>query len=303
MKNVKWDATGHATADVYAHVTGSVDSFDINLGVGGATGTTFTSALSADWTLLTNQDASQYLISGDSLTAIGAGDVKIGSISFETGQLAQMHLGVDAGTRLGSANATPYAYTLAHDTTDASGSYSITPIDAGAYSLSANRGITDIGSAINSADALAALKIAVNLNPNSMTNGSQLPVSPFQIMAADVNADGRVNSADALAILKVAVRLPAAVTPQWLFVEDTRDFYDETTGAFTLTKNAASWDRAINIDVAGDTTANLVGVLMGDVNGSWAPPVGATYVETLQPNNFPTLSSLIQTPLSEWGVL
>ena len=141
------------------------------------------------------------------------------------------------------------------------------------------------------------------MNPNPTTNGAQLPVSPFQIMAADVNGDGRVNSADALAILKVAVHLSTAVTPQWLFVEDTRDFYNEATGAFTLTKSAASWDHAISATVVGDTAVSLVGVLMGDVNGSWATPAGSQYVETLQPNYFTDLSNLVHTPVSEWGVL
>jgi len=99
------------------------------------------------------------------------------------------------------------------------------------------------------------------------------------------------------------VHLSTAITPQWLFVEDTRDFYNEATGAFTLTKSAASWDHAISATVASDTAANLVGVLMGDVNGSWATPAGSQYVETLQPNYFTDLSNLIHTPVSEWGVL
>ena len=253
--------------------------------------------------MLNNQDSEGYFIGGYSMTALAAGDVKVGSISFETGQLPSMHIGVGAGTRLGAADATPYGYNLAHATTGSSGAFTITPIDAGAYALTASRAISDIGTTINSADALAALKIAVGLNPNPTTNGAQLPVSPFQIMAADVNGDGRVNSADALAILKVAVHLSTAVTPQWLFVEDTRDFFNEATGAFTLTKSAASWDHAISATVVGDTAVSLVGVLMGDVNGSWATPAGSQYVETLQPNYFTDLSNLVHTPVSEWGVL
>jgi hypothetical protein len=68
--------------------------------------------------------------------------------------------------------------------------------------------------AITSADALAALKIAVGLNPN----GSDA-VSPYQYIAADYNQDGRVTSADALAILKQSVGLAEAKPPQWAFVE------------------------------------------------------------------------------------
>jgi len=147
------------------------------------------------------------------------------------------------------------------------------------------------------------LKIAVAINPNATVNGQQLAVSPFQFMAADANGDGRVTSADALAILKMAVKLPSATTPQWMFVEDTRDFYDDANGVFTLNRSNASWDRTITANVAGDTTENLVGIIKGDVNGSWATPAGSQYVETLQPNYFTDLSNLIHTPVSEWGVL
>ena len=127
LKNITWDVSGHATADIYAHVTGSADSFDLHLGFGGATGINFTLALSSDWTLLTNQVQNEYLISGYSMTPLGAGDVKLGSVAFETGQLAQTHIGVDAGSRMGSVTATAYGYSLAHDTSGSSGVYSITP--------------------------------------------------------------------------------------------------------------------------------------------------------------------------------
>ena len=61
------------------------------------------------------------------MTPLGAGDVKLGSVAFETGQLAQTHIGVDAGSRMGSVTATAYGYSLAHDTSGSSGVYSITP--------------------------------------------------------------------------------------------------------------------------------------------------------------------------------
>ena len=303
LKNIAWNAGGHATADIFAHVTSAISNVDVSLNLGGATGATFNSTLSSDWAFQSNQTSNGYFISGVSLNAIGTGDVKVGSISFDTGLLSQTQLGINAGTKLGSANVSPYGFTLAHDTSTASGAYSITPIDAGSYALIATRDTMDIGAAINSADALAALKIAVSMNPNPTINGTQLPVSPFQIMAADINGDGGVSSADALAILKIAVHISTAITPQWVFVEDTRDFYDEASGLFTLTKSAASWDHNITTMVSGATTENLVGVLMGDVNGSWTPPAGSQYVEAQNPTYFTDLSNLIYTPVSEWAVL
>ena len=142
------------------------------------------------------------------------------------------------------------------------------------------------------------MKLAVGINPNATVNGQQLAVSPFQFMAADVNSDGRVTSADALAILKMAVKLPGAITPQWMFVEDTRDFFDDANSTFTVTRTNASWDHTISATVAGNTTENLVGILKGDVNGSWAPPAGSAHVEDLSPTYFTTLANTIHSPLT-----
>ena len=129
-------------------------------------------------------------------------------------------------------------------------------------------------------------------------------LSPYQIMAADVvGTDGRVTSADALAILKMAVGLPGAPAPGWMFVDEERDFYDETTGTFTLDRNHTTWDPTINVSVQGDTTANLVGVLKGDVNGSWTPPANTVYVESLAPNYFATLAQTLNTPQAQWGIV
>ena len=305
LKHITWDAYGHATVDVYAHVTTAVDSVQINLGLGGATNAAFTSALPADWTLLGNPSGGGYVIGGYSMTALATGDVKLGTLTFDSGSAAQMHVSVDAGSTLssstiagsqGTITATPYGYTLAHSTTGADGSYTISPLDPGSYALTASRSVSDIGAAITSADALAALKIAVGIDPNPGSGSSQLAVSPFQIMSADANQDGKVTSADALAILKMAVHMTTALTPEWMFVEETRDLSG-------LSRTYASWDHNISVNVQGDTTDNLVGMIKGDVNGSWTPPTGTQYVETNDPTHFTNLSNTIHAPLSEWGVL
>jgi len=102
---------------------------------------------------------------------------------------------------------TPYAANVKQElsVTGADGKYTINSLDAGTYSLDASKSLTalETGSAISSADALAALKIAVGRNPN--LDGAA--ISPYQLIAADVNQDGKVTSADALAILKMAVKL------------------------------------------------------------------------------------------------
>ena len=118
-----------------------------------------------------------------------------------------------------------------------------------------------------------------------------------------MGTDGRVTSADALAILKMAVGLPGAPAPGWMFVDEERDFYDETTGTFTLDRNHTTWDSAINTPVDGNTAVNLVGVLKGDVNGSWQAPIGAANLDVLQPNYFDSLHNLLNAPKSQWGII
>ena len=172
----------------------------------------------------------------------------------------------------------------------------MSPLDPGSYALTATRSTSDIGTAITSADALAALKIAVAMNPNPTVNSVQLAVSPFQIMAADANQDGKVTSADALAILKMAVHMSNALTPEWMFVDETRDLS-------ALSRTSAAWDHTTNANVAGIFVDNLAGFIKGDVNGSWTSPAGTQYVETTDPNHFTNLNSTLHIPLSEWGVL
>jgi hypothetical protein len=159
--------------------------------------------------------------------------------------------------------------------------------------------------AVTSADALAALRIAVGLNPNPDPDGTgpktAPAVSPYQIMAADVNGSGTVTSADALAILRMAVKLSTAVPQEWMFVEEKRDFWDEATQKFTLSRTSATWDRTITADPASGAV-NLVGILKGDVNGSWVAPTGSTDLDVTDPTYFQRLAQLIGVPSQDqWG--
>jgi len=52
--------------------------------------------------------------------------------------------------------------------------------------------------------------------------------------------------------------------------------------------------------VFGDN--HLVGVLKGDVNGSWAAPAGSVDLDALNPTYFSTLASTLGVPTDQWGV-
>ena len=172
---------------------------------------------------------------------------------------------------------------LADAVSNASGSYAFSKHYHGTNHLTANKDITadEAGSVISSTDALAALKIAVGINPNSDPDGSgpieTPPVSPYQYIAADINADGQITSADALAILRMAVKLETEGSRRWVFVDE--NFGDEASESSLATQNTVTWDNnGITFEYPGQHIQNVVGVLIGDVNGNWrAPDDSVTY--------------------------
>jgi Ca2+-binding RTX toxin-like protein len=175
----------------------------------------------------------------------------------------------------------------------ASGVFNLADIKQGTYALQASLPLTsqENGAAISAADALAALKLSVGINPNTDPDGpgplTAPPVSPYQYLAADVNGDKRVSAADALAILKMAVKRTDAPARSWLFVDERHDFWDEQAssgkGAFTLNRQSVPKEGLLPLNKAlsPGEPVNLVALLKGDVNGSWsstgAPPLSDTY--------------------------
>jgi hypothetical protein len=130
-----------------------------------------------------------------------------------------------------------------------------------------------VGSVITSEDALAALRIALGRSPN--VDGSE--ATPYQFIAADIDRDGKVTSTDALQILKMSLGRADALTPQWVFVDEMEDFWDETLEEFSTSRWGVPRpeDLAISVDPTVRSEVNLVGILQGDVNGSWAAPTGS----------------------------
>jgi hypothetical protein len=184
----------------------------------------------------------------------------------------------------------------------ADGSYGFAQTDAGQYALSASLTASerDLNRTITSADALAALKIAVGLNPNTDPDGSgpQEPValSPYQLIAADMNGDGRVTSADALAILKVAVGLSDAVTPTWALVADNDPIWNTHNNKNTVRDPS----QVITVNYPDDTMVNFTAILVGDVNASWSPEEGA---EIVPEDIISEYAREIGAPLSLWGII
>jgi len=189
---------------------------------------------------------------------------------------------------------------------DVQGEYLLsTSIDTGSLSVTKDVVIGDTKNIITSADALAALKIAVSVNPNADPDGAGelLPpeVSPYQFIAADVNKDGRVTSADALSILKMAVGLPAGFDVSWNFVQESENFIDDASGLFVSNRNSVKWNSDdLELAAIGSSSQNYVAVLLGDVNGSWN---SSEMPNMLDDSYFQDLISKGIGALDQWGVV
>ncbi len=186
--------------------------------------------------------------------------------------------------------------------TDVNGEYQLSDMVVGGNSLRTTliASDRDLNRTITSADALAALKIAVGLNPNTDPDGSgprlAAAVSPYQLIAADMNGDGRVTSADALAILKVAVGLSDAIAPTWALVGDKLPLWSSHNA------RSAVYDasQAHTVTVPDESQVNFVAILVGDVNSSWSAEAGAM---SLDESVITSHARELSAPLAVWGIL
>ena len=139
----------------------------------------------------------------------------------------------------------------------------------------------DTAQAVNLQDAIAVLRMVVGLE----VNGAGRPISPYQAFAADFNADGQVGLSDAIGMLRHVVGLDAP-SPQWLLFNEA----DPTAAARAGLQPGTA--PALGLALLGaDARLGLVGVLRGDVDGSFAGPAGAPGLDQLQPayfNDLPT---------------
>ncbi len=183
--------------------------------------------------------------------------------------------------------------------TDSHGAAGLTGISGATLSLTASRAvpaesvITD--AAVNLQDAIAILKMIVGLD----VNGAGKLLSPYQAYAADFDGNGKVELSDAINVLKHVVGLTSP-DPQWLFFNENVVPLDVTRGA---NLNPGS-PPAISADssVLGQLHVGLVGVLRGDVDGSFAGAAGSLNLDVLQPNYLHDLALQPGLNLSQFGV-
>jgi hypothetical protein len=285
FRNGHFSESGELVLELWGQFdTATIENFGLDLWFSNVVGIDFESNLDSSWLLAqsvsTNEspDASSSLnfslggITSGSATLMG--DQKLGTVRLQMDGEETYTL-----TRFSSGDAGDVALASYREyfgerslVSDELGRYQFSEEWSHELDISLSREITpaEEGAVITSADALAALKIAVGLNPNS--DGSA--VSPYQYLAADVNNSGMVTSADALGILKMAVKRSDAPAREWLFVDEQFDFWNEVDESFMTTRRTVPTEDSLSIedlDVLEATTTelNFVGVLRGDVNGSW----------------------------------
>ena len=148
--------------------------------------------------------------------------------------------------------------------TDNNGAATVFSDAGGATVITATRAVASsetaaTNDAVNLQDAIAILKMIVGLPVNS----SGQALSPYQAFAADYDGNGKVELSDAISVLKHVVGLTAPA-PQWLFFNEADS---NVPGDANLTPGLMP---ALTIDSTMPTHIGLVGVLRGDVDGSFA---------------------------------
>jgi len=143
--------------------------------------------------------------------------------------------------------------------TGVDGGYSLDVVSGDTYRLDAQK-VADSTAhqAVTFSDALAALKIAVGRNPNH--DGGEVHAS--QYLAADVNHDGNVQTDDAVNILKMAIGLADAPATAWQILPESIETQH-------MSNSDVIWPTDPQVQVTQNTEINMIGIITGDVNGSW----------------------------------
>uniref|UniRef100_Q3ART7 C-type lectin n=1 Tax=Chlorobium chlorochromatii (strain CaD3) TaxID=340177 RepID=Q3ART7_CHLCH len=267
FRNLQQQSDGSYTVELWASTT-QTDIHDFQLQLYFPESTTSvswqaSSTLNGWISVLSDQTTGQVVLGGVSTAqTLQTGSVQIGTLSFSAPDIPDNFTLTAASGWIGTENIVPTS--ILCTATDTTGDYRFEDVTDGWYRVAGESNTNMLANAVTTEDALAALKMAVELNPNEPNASGLLdPVSPYQFLAADINRDGKVRANDALNILKMAVNYANAPTDEWIYVRQDHQLAD-------MDRSHVDWSFAERaIDIYGDMNVNFVGVVKGDIDGSW----------------------------------
>ena len=151
--------------------------------------------------------------------------------------------------------------------TDAFGQYSLPLASSDLTNISAARLTTDtamkasVKNAINLSDVLDCLKLYLGKAVSSP--------SPYKLIAADLDGNGKIDLTDVLNLLKNYLGKATTASPKWAFVREEANLAAVNKVATTLP--------TLQHDPTTGGELNMVAILRGDVNGSWKPAATEDY--------------------------
>jgi hypothetical protein len=185
-------------AELWVNLGASVvENLDVMFEVDSGVSITFVlNSTISGWTLIDGNSASErgteFTLGGFAGSGASAltGSVKLGDISLDRGADQTVIDVRFLSGEAGDLSLLPYQMRFGYytDTTGADGTYEFGALPEGTYEIDLSKALTSLetGNVISSADALAALKIAVGRNPNTDPDGdgplSAPVVSPYQFI-------------------------------------------------------------------------------------------------------------------------
>ncbi|MFZ4524190.1 MAG: Ig-like domain-containing protein [Chlorobium sp.] len=263
FKNIQVATDGSRTIEIWETPGKSINSLQLAFTFSPGSVATWQDAtgLPSGWiSVINTEKPGQFILGGMGTTALPVQSVMLGTLTLtQPTNPDRFDLFLNAGW-LGDDTVSSIGIASDSMITGADGLYRHLDMPEGTYALTSVKvSGTAESNAVKANDALAALKIAVGMNPN----GDGSPVSPYQYLAADVNKDGQVKAADALNILKMAVKLDTAPAKEWLFVP-------ESVGSEAMSRtHVVLPENPIPVLLGVDQDLHLIGIVKGDVNGSW----------------------------------
>ncbi|ABB23554.1 VCBS domain-containing protein [Pelodictyon luteolum] len=263
------------TMDVWkANKVEDVNTFTLKFDL--PTGTTYewdaADVFTTGWNISEYQNDQTVTIVGYSLTeTIDDAAVQLGTLTF-SGNLNTDTLNLTGGV-LTAVNLTDFSEdstatgTIVLDPvmtdTDATGADALeAAIDQGGYSLLSSASIAIADGTVSNIDmVIAAMIVAADDSAEDSNLIGNYTLA--QLYAADVDHSGTVDATDVALIGQMSAGVTEAPANEWIFVAaDVAD--DAATGT------SVDWTKTLTeIDLQSNATVELVGIVKGDVNGSW----------------------------------